>query len=248
MAATMRYPWRSPRSSAEAGKPLLQEGRAATGREPTYRPASHAQPSSAPHFVRRRQRQRQRRGEEELTMTTKAESIVAAYELEFGETYPDVSRLPEQSGIYRVCAYGCGSWPHSLVPAGLPTPSEPPSVIPERLLYIGESENVRSRVAYHERRHCWERELGPGERLCSRAARFPTLGPLSVPPGWDRRHLEAALIDRYQPPCNRRPVHSTGFGPLTVRTSGDLLFDRRITVQIARSPGLFGWSTGRRYR
>ena len=51
----MRYPWRRPRSSAEAGKPLLQEGRAATGREPTYRPASHAQPSSAPHFVRRRQ-------------------------------------------------------------------------------------------------------------------------------------------------------------------------------------------------
>ncbi len=181
-------------------------------------------------------------------MTTKEESTVAEYELEFGETYPDGSRLPEQSGISCVYASGRSSWWLSPVPAGSPTPSEPPSVIPERLLYIGQAGNVRSRVAYHERRHCWERKLGPEERLCFRAARFPTLGPLSVPPGWDRRHLEAALIDRYQPPCNRRPVHSTGFGPLTVRTSGDLLFDRRITVQIARSPGLFGWSTGRRYR
>ncbi len=50
----MRNPWCRPRSSADAGKPLLQEGRAATGRQPTYRPPSHAHRASDPHFVRRR--------------------------------------------------------------------------------------------------------------------------------------------------------------------------------------------------
>ncbi len=179
-------------------------------------------------------------------MTTKEESIVAEYELELGGTYPDGSRLPERSGIY--CVYACVSVPRPISPwhpIGFLNRSESVSFIPDRPLYIGEAENVRSRVTTHERRQCWERKLGPGERLCFRAGQFSTGGLLSVQLESDRRDLAAALIDRFKPPCNRRSVNSTRFGTLTVRTSGSLLFDRSITVQIARSSGFLARSTWR---
>ena len=167
------------------------------------------------------------------------ESTVAKYELEFGEWYLDVSRLPERSGIY--CVYACERDPwRSPLPAGLLRLSELPSVSSKRLLYIGESRYVRSRVANHERQQCWKRELKLGERLCFRAARFPTLAIFSEPLECDRRDLEAALIDRFEPPCNRRLRLSIRNGALTVWTSAKHLFDRSITVQIARSPGLLG--------
>lgn len=48
--------------------------------------------------------------------------------------------LPEQSGVYAV--YGAG-----ILSDG-----------PQRLLYIGEAQNLRERVIKHERRPDWEKE------------------------------------------------------------------------------------------
>ena len=61
-----------------------------------------------------------------------------------------------------------------------------------RLLYIGESENIRDRVANHDRQSDWER-AADGDALRFSAAAVPAA---------DRKLAEAAMIYEHQPPCN----------------------------------------------
>lgn len=106
--------------------------------------------------------------------------------------------LPAASGIYAVYACVHNSWAKT--------------VDLRRLLYIGEADQVRERVACHERWLDWQLELQPGETLCYSAA------PISPSPA--RKRAEAALINRHKPVCNVECVNSFPHDTTTVFISG----------------------------
>ena len=62
-----------------------------------------------------------------------------------------------------------------------------------RLLYIGESTNIASRMAGHDRREDWEREAR-SQLLVFYAMRIESI--------FERLRLERELIGRFSPPCN----------------------------------------------
>ena len=111
---------------------------------------------------------------------------------------PNISGLPAQAGIY--CVYACV---HNVTEK---------TVTLRRLLYIGEAENVRNRVAKHERWDDWVRELKAGEELCFNAA--------LISPTADRERAEAAMIHHHKPPCNVEYVNAFPFNTTTVSTRG----------------------------
>jgi excinuclease UvrABC nuclease subunit len=122
------------------------------------------------------------------------------YLLNFDGYWRDVNKdsLPAQSGIYAVYAAtydGIGK-----------------TVSLRRLLYIGESADVRSRVATHERRPDWLRKLSLGEILCY------SVVPIS--PTTDRQRAEAAMINHHKPPCNVEHMNDFPFETTSIRTSG----------------------------
>ncbi|MDY7764465.1 GIY-YIG nuclease family protein [Aeromonas caviae] len=87
--------------------------------------------------------------------------------------------IPSQSGIY--CVYRC-------------VPTDDGLIINE-LLYIGESQDVKGRLANHNKQKDWERHL----RLSKNEILCYTFG--AVPPR-DRVRCESALISQHQPPEN----------------------------------------------
>ena len=111
---------------------------------------------------------------------------------------PNISGLPAKSGIY--CVYACV---HNVTED---------TVTLRRLLYIGEADNVRNRVAKHERWDDWVRELKAGEALCFNAA--------LISPAADRERAEAAMIHHHKPPCNVEYVNAFPFDTTTVSTRG----------------------------
>lgn len=106
------------------------------------------------------------------------------------------SGIPARSGVYSV--YACR---YSTVNN---------TVSIRKLIYIGESANVRDRIDGHERTANWRRHLQPGEELCFNFA------PISV----DRERVEAALINHHKPPENDEYKHSFPYPQTTVSTSG----------------------------
>ncbi len=86
--------------------------------------------------------------------------------------------IPAQSGIY--CVYG-GTYN-----------SNNDTVTLNRLIYIGESGDVRGRIACHEKIPAWRRYLKPGEILIYSFAPIYT----------DRVCAEAAMIFHHKPPVN----------------------------------------------
>lgn len=104
--------------------------------------------------------------------------------------------IPGESGIY--CVYACS---HDAT-AG--------TVSLGKLIYIGESENVRDRIDGHERLPDWKRHLQRGEELCFSFA--PILR--------GRERVEAALIHHHKPPENDAFVDTFPFDTTTVSTSG----------------------------
>ena len=120
-------------------------------------------------------------------------------------------RLPAISGIY--CVYACTHDP------------EEKAVSIRRLLYIGESGNVKKRVPEEpeERRDVWAGMLRRGEELC--------VGWVEVRPA-DRKRIEAALIYRHNPPCNTEYVDYFPFDKTTVTTSGSAAkLSKKFTVE-----------------
>jgi excinuclease UvrABC nuclease subunit len=111
---------------------------------------------------------------------------------------PNTGGLPDRSGIY--CVYACT---HNRAEN---------TVSLNRLIYIGESENVRGRVTVHERRGDWRRELRAGEELCFTAA--------LISPEGDRLRSEAAMIFRHKPPCNVEYRDAFPFDQTTISTGG----------------------------
>jgi len=100
-----------------------------------------------------------------------------------------------------------------------------------KLLYIGEAENIRSRVSGHERWKDWEQKLQSGEELCFNAA--------IISPAADRERAEAAMINRHKPPCNVEYVNSFPFEQTSVWTKGrNAKLEASFTVYPVRPQGL----------
>ncbi|UKE83665.2 GIY-YIG nuclease family protein [Pectobacterium colocasium] len=122
------------------------------------------------------------------------------------------SSVPSQSGIY--CVYACTR----------NTNNNPPTVSIRELLYIGESENVRHRLATHNKLDDWKKHLKAGETLYYSVAKIPSL---------DRERAESALIHEVKPPENKEYAGDFKGNKTTVTTSGQNEFlPSNFTVEI----------------
>jgi len=87
--------------------------------------------------------------------------------------------LPPESAVY--CVYTCRQ-------------NEGPRKISVlSLLYIGEADDIRDRIASHEKRAEWQARLGPGQQLCY------SFAPVEAA---DRGRCLAALVAAHTPPGN----------------------------------------------
>lgn len=108
--------------------------------------------------------------------------------------------LPSLSGVY--CVYVCVDHPGT---------SE---VLLNSLLYIGEAEDVKERIAHHEKLAEWKRLLRPGEDLCY------SFGHVEAR---ERRRCAAALIFQHQPPGNEEEFRSGfPFAPTNLSLNGQI--------------------------
>lgn len=122
-------------------------------------------------------------------------------------TESNIASLPAESGIY--CVYACTDYPNK--------------VQIRKLLYIGESDNIRERVKGHERWDDWKSELQRGEKLCFNAALISSES--------DRERAEAAMIYEHKPPCNVEYVNHFPFDTTSIQTTGEnYLLKARFTV------------------
>lgn len=80
-----------------------------------------------------------------------------------------------------------------------------------RLIYIGESGNVRSRIEDHEGIECWEEYVQNGNELC--------YSTCAVEPD-KRERVEAAYIYKHQPLCNSEYKASFPYDTTRVISSG----------------------------
>lgn len=150
--------------------------------------------------------------------------VAKSYDLNFDGYWrvPNIGGLPDGSGIYDV--YACVN----NVSAG--------TVTLNRLLYTGEAQNVRERVAGHEKSDMWRRQLQAGEELCFNAA---LIGPSA-----DRLRAEAAMIFKHKPPCNTEFVNDFPYDQTTITTRGrNALLAAQFTVYPTTVPaGIGGYS------
>ena len=119
-------------------------------------------------------------------------------DLEFKGYYLEKNKkgIPAQSGIY--CVY------RSVYSQSSDTVSL------KELLYIGESANMRDRVADHEKEPDWKKHLVHGETLCFSYTPIVT----------ERERVEAALIYKHKPVENSEYRNRFPFCTLRVTTSG----------------------------
>jgi len=107
------------------------------------------------------------------------------------------SGLPAESGVY--CVYECTYNVNE------------DTVSIHNLIYIGESKDVKSRVANHEQYKDWLKHVRSGNELC-----FSFGGVLAT----DRARAEAAMIFKHKPPENDEYVDSFPFDKTTMSLSG----------------------------
>lgn len=109
----------------------------------------------------------------------------------------DKSGIPEQSGVY--CVYSCA----------YDLNTEKVSI--HKLIYIGESGDVRSRIADHGKYHDWLKHVNKGDELCFSFGAVET---------GDRSRSEAAMIFKHKPPENVEYTDSFPFDKTTMSLSG----------------------------
>jgi excinuclease UvrABC nuclease subunit len=107
------------------------------------------------------------------------------------------SGIPNHSGVYFVYVAS-----HSV---------QTDKVTLHRLIYIGESDNVNSRIQTHEKYDEWRTYLSPGQELCYSTCRID---------GEDRFRVEAAYIYEHKPPVNTEYKNSFPFDQTTVVSTG----------------------------
>lgn len=130
--------------------------------------------------------------------------------LEFVGYYREINKgsIPARSGVYLVyvCRYN----------------KEKDSVTLDKLIYIGEAENVNERIANHEKWLEWRKYVPSGSEIC-----FSFDGVTNP----DRERAEAALIYYHKPPCNTEYIDSFPFDETTVKSTGRCaLLSSTITV------------------
>jgi hypothetical protein len=113
---------------------------------------------------------------------------------------PKIRHLPDGAGVYSV--YTCV---HNVT-------GEKSTVSIDRLIYIGESDNIRARVENHNLWDTWRKQLRPGQVLCFAAA---LASPTKV-----RQRAEAALIFKHKPTVNVEYKHAFPFETTTIETAG----------------------------
>ena len=134
---------------------------------------------------------------------------VENYVLDFGGYWIETESIPTKSGIYGV--YSCV---HD---------NQSNKVNRLKLLYIGEAEDVESRIASHELRLRWEGYLRWDETLCFNMA--------PIFPEGARKRAEAAVIYHHKPPCNTQYATSFPFDKTTVTITGKAMsLDHRFVV------------------
>lgn len=112
--------------------------------------------------------------------------------------YINRAYMPEKSGIY--CVY-----------AGTYNKTEN-NVILNRLLYIGQSENINERLKDHECESEWKKELKSGEEIIFSCTKLGS---------YDLDRFEAAMIYKHKPPVNIEYKYNFPFDETTVYTSGE---------------------------
>jgi len=127
-----------------------------------------------------------------------AEKTIA---VEFDGYWRDENKggLPAKSGVY--CVYECT----------LNVMEKEKTVNIHKLIYIGEAEDVNSRVANHEKYKDWLKHVRGGHELC-----FSFGGVGST----DRNRAEAAMIFKHKPPENEEYKNSFPFDKTTMSLSG----------------------------
>ena len=119
--------------------------------------------------------------------------------LDFEGYWREVNKggIPSKSGVYLV--YVCR---HN---------KSKGTVTLDRLIYIGEAEDVQDRIANHEKWPKWRQYVPNGSEIC-----FSVAGITSP----DRERAEAALIYYHKPPCNDEYKDSFPFEDTTVVSTG----------------------------
>jgi len=119
--------------------------------------------------------------------------------LEFEGYYREINKggIPAKSGIYLVyvCRYN----------------GTEGTVTLDKLIYIGEAENVNERVDNHGKWPEWRQYAPRGSQIC-----FSFAGVTNP----DRERAEAALIYHHKPPCNNEYTDSFPFEDKTVKSTG----------------------------
>ena len=123
------------------------------------------------------------------------------YELKFDGYWrePKKNSTPNVSGIY--CVYSC-----------IHNQTEK-TVTLKKLIYIGESSDVRDRLASHEKLSLWEKHLNNNEVLCYSVAKIQST---------DRLRCEAALINKHTPPENNEYSDAFPFDETRITLSGKI--------------------------
>jgi len=110
---------------------------------------------------------------------------------------PAISGLPAESGIY--CIYTCT---HN---------QKEKTLSLKKLIYIGESQDVKKRISNHEKWDEWKKHQNKGEVICISCAK--------VADG-SRNRAEAAMIYKHKPPVNIEYVDCFPYDKTTINTSG----------------------------
>ncbi len=116
--------------------------------------------------------------------------------------------LPAKSGVY--CVYECT---HNV---------KDKTVSIHKLIYIGEAEDVKRRVANHEKYREWLKHVRKGNELCF------SFGGVEAT---ERARAEAAMIFKHKPPENDEYIDSFPYDRTTMSLSGKIaLLSAHFTV------------------
>ena len=126
--------------------------------------------------------------------------IAETFNIKIDGYWKDVNKagIPNHSGVYFVYECTCNE--------------EDKIVKTHKLIYIGESDKVRDRIANHEKYNDFEKHVRPGNTLCY------STGPVS---DTYRERVEAAYIYKHKPPENEEYTDSFPFNQTTVNSSGN---------------------------
>jgi hypothetical protein len=113
----------------------------------------------------------------------------------------DVAGINAGSGIY--CVYECTYNPNN------------DTVSIHKLIYIGESSNVRDRILGHEKLRDWKKYVRPGNELCFSFGAVPEI---------NRVRAEAAMINHHKPPVNKECKYDFPYLFTAMSSSGNNRF------------------------